>query len=243
MNFVKEIKGMLRDKNGKKLALLSFGVFVLIAAIVFFAAFKLCENIYIKQMNDYLGEIPGMIESSRKELDLRGRIYDDDVLTRAELGLKIYREGGRLSDQEKLERVRSAVSADSVSLVDGQRQVLFTTGAVSPEEHFRACLQTLEERKPKLELYPAAEAAGEETGKSDGRGFVILPVPDSGEQSLVFEFTCDTMLEMYNALNDWSVMLGQLFSSGDIAAYAESGAVAFTAVTVSGNTAGSDGGA
>ena len=223
MNFVKEIKGMLRDKNGKKLALLSFGVFVLIAAIVFFAAFKLCENIYIKQMNDYLGEIPGMIESSRKELDLRGRIYDDDVLTRAELGLKIYREGGRLSDQEKLERVRGAVSADSVSLVDGQRQVLFTTGAVSPEEHFRACLQTLEERKPKLELYPAAEAAGEETWKNDGRGFVILPVPDSGAQSLVFEFTCDTMLEMYNALNDWSVMLGQLFSSGDIAAYAKSG--------------------
>ena len=113
MNFVKEIKGMLRDKNGKKLALLSFGVFVLIAAIVFFAAFKLCENIYIKQMNDYLGEIPGMIESSRKELDLRGRIYDDDVLTRAELGLKIYREGGRLSDQEKLERVRGAVSVPS----------------------------------------------------------------------------------------------------------------------------------
>ena len=223
MKAMEEIRVILRDRNGKKLAALSVGAFLLIAAIVFFATFKLCESIHLKQMNNYLEEIERISESSGNELQIRSRIYEDDVLVHAELGLKIYTEDQGTADEAKLERVRGAVSASSVTLVDGQRQTLATTGVVSPEENYSACVQALEPRALHLELYPALSKDGEKTGKTDGQGFVMLPVPGSASQSLVFEFACDPVLEMYNTLDTWSAMLEHILSAGDAAAFVKTG--------------------
>ena len=223
MSLFKEIKAILRESSGKKLAALSVGVFLLITAIVFFATFKLCESIHLKQMYDYLGQIPMIIESGKNELEMRSRVYEDDSLTRAELGLKIYTEDNELGEAEKLERVRDAVSADSVSMVDRQRKLLSTTGSVSPEEIFTACIQTLEPGALHLELYPASSDEGTEDVENDGEGFVMLPIPESAGQSLVFEFSCHDMVQMYNALNDWDDVLRRALSSEDATAYAITG--------------------
>ena len=222
MKAFEEIRVLLREKDGKKLAAVTVIIFLLITAIVFFATFKLFENTHLKLMNDYLGAIPRMLDSGRNELLMRSRIYEDDILTRAELGLKIYSENSALTDAEKLERTRSAASAASVSLLDGQRQTAATTGAVSPGEIFSACTQGLEPRKPHLEFYPALQD-GKETDKNDGKGFVLLPVPGNADHSLVFEFACGTVLEMYDALEDWSNTLRRVLSTGDITAYAKTG--------------------
>ena len=223
MNTFEEIKAILREKNGKKLIILSVVVFLIITAIVFFTAFNLCGLINLRQMDEYLEEIPKIVDSLKEELRIHNRIYQDDILARAELGLKLYGEESELTDAEKLEKVRSAVSADSVSLLGGQRQLLFTTGSVSPEEHFSACIQALEPRSPHLELYPERTESGEETDKNDGKNFVLLPLPGNAQRSLVFEFSNGEVLELQNELDDWSGVLERLFSEDDVIAFAKTG--------------------
>lgn len=220
MGAFQEYKALLREKSGKKLAALSVIVFLVITVIVFFAVIKLCENTFLKQMDEYLGEIPKFIDSINEELDMRSRIFEDDALARAEIGLKIYEEENALSDAEKLELVRSAVSAASVSLLDDQRVLLSTTGADTPEENFSACIQKLEPREPYLELYSANSEDGKETGKSDGRGFVLLPVPGDVRRNLVFEFDCDTLVALYNDIEDSSRLLAEMRFGGDAIVFA-----------------------
>ena len=223
MNTFEEIKVLLREKSGKKLAVFSVIIFLLITAIVFFATFKLCENIQLQLMDEYLWEIPEIVDSYRDELLVRGHVYEDDVLSRAELGLMLYGKEDSLADGETLERVRAAVSAGSVSILDEQGNLLSTTGPVSPEETFRACIQNLELQQPQLELYPALAEGGTQTGKSEGKFFVRLPLTGNTKQSLVFEFPCGKLLELYNVLGDWSYMLENVLSGAEVAAYAKTG--------------------
>ena len=61
MNTFEEIKAILRGKDGKKLAVFSLAVFLVIAAIVFFAFFQLSESVHLKLMNEYLDELPKII--------------------------------------------------------------------------------------------------------------------------------------------------------------------------------------
>ena len=223
MNSFGEIKALLQEKSGKKLLVFSVVVFLLITAIVCFSVFRLCKNTSLKMMDEYLGEIPKNIDSRANELNMRSRVFEEDVLARAELGLKLYGEESELTEMEKLERVRETVSAASVSLLDRQGKVLSTTGPVSPEENFRACIQALEPRSPRLELYPALRTDGEETEEKDGKGFVLLPIPENTGCNLVFEFSCDALLELYNALDDWSNVLEQMLSGGNAVAFAKTG--------------------
>ena len=240
MNTFEEIKALLREKSGKKLAAFSVIIFLLITAIVFFATYKLCENIQLQLMDEYLWEIPEIADSFRDELLVRSRAYEDDALSRAELGLMLFGKENTLTDAEKLERVRAAVSADSVSLLDEQGEPLSTTGPVSPEETFRACLQKLEPRQAHLELYPALAEDGTETGKNGGKLFVQLPMTEDTKQSLVFEFSCDKLLELYNVLNDWSYMLENVLAGGEVAAFAKTGdkleEYSLTGLTIEENT-------
>ncbi|MER2056029.1 MAG: cache domain-containing protein, partial [Clostridia bacterium] len=221
MNSMEEINVFFKEKSGKKLSAFSGCVFLLITAIVFFASFTFCRDAQLELMDKGLGELLGIIEGRENELVMRSRAYEDDILTRAELGLKFYLEEDGLTDAEKLERLRDAVSAASVSLLDGQGQLLVSTGRVSPEEIFRTCIRTLEPRSPHLEFYPALSEDGEVTEENDGKGFVLLPVPGNTKRSLVFEFPCDAMLSLYNDLDDWSAILELL--SGGGAAYARIG--------------------
>ena len=223
MNTFEEIKTLLREKNGKKLIILSVVVFLLITAIVFYAAFNLCGAINLRQMNEFLGEIPKTIENLKEELRIRNLVFEEDILARAELGLKLYSEGNELPDGEKLERVRSAVSAASVSLVDGQGQLIATTGPATPEERFRACIQELEPRTPHLELYPALSEDGKETEVNDGKELVLLPLPGNAKRSLVFEFHDEMILELENALADMSGVLERMLSDDNVIAFAKTG--------------------
>lgn len=223
MNFFEEIKTLLRERSGRRLVAFSVAVFLLITVIVFFAVFRLCRNIHLKQMDEGLAEIPGIIDNVRDELLMRSRVYEEDILARAEFGRKLYEEEDTLANAERLEQMRIAASAVSVSLLNGQRELVSSTGPGSPEEIFLPCVRDLEPLLPHLEFYPARSKEGEETGKSDGKGFVLLPIPGNTTSSLLFEFSCDTMLELYNALDDGSSVLERIYARGGGFAFAKSG--------------------
>lgn len=189
-----EFKTILKEKSGKKLVVFSSFVFLLIAAMVFYAVFSLCESIRLRQMNEFLNEVPGIIDKRVDEMHLRSRVYEEDILARAELGLKLYCEENGKADAEKLERVRDEVGATSVSLVNGQ---------------------TTEPCAPHFEFYPVLTEDGKETGKNDGKGIVVLPVPGDTEHNLAFEFPCFTLLELYNILDDGSAVLDGLLTDKD----------------------------
>ena len=112
MNYFEEIRILLKEKSGKKLAAVSLTVFLIITAIVFFAAFRLCEIECLEQIDGYLGEIPSIIESRSIELDMSSRVYEDDIRTGEELGMKL---SGKEEDPAKAEgsvKEDGAVSCD-----------------------------------------------------------------------------------------------------------------------------------
>ena len=220
MNTFEEIKTLLREKSGKKLMALSLIVFVLLTVIMFFAVFRLNEIEQLRQMDDYLGEIPNMLENRENELLLRARVYKEDFLSRAELGLIVYGEEDGLTDAERLERVRGAVSADSVSLLDGQGGVVSTTGPVTPEENFHASIQTLE---PQLAFYAVPSEDGEEIAEEEGKGLVLLPLSGSSKNSLVFEFSTDRMQGLEKTIYGWFDEIEQMLSGREAVAYARIG--------------------
>lgn len=86
MNAFKEMKALLREKSGKKLVALSVAVFLLITVMVFYSVLTLCGNIRLKQMNESLGEIPKIVDSRTTELQMRNRVYEEDMQVRAALG-------------------------------------------------------------------------------------------------------------------------------------------------------------
>ena len=197
-----DLKTILKEKSGKKLGVFSTAVFLIIAAMVFYAVFTLCGGIRLNQMNEYLEEIPALYENRVDEFRLRSRIYEDDIRARAELGLKLYCEETGKADAEKLEQVRDAVGATNVSVVDGQ---------------------TLEPCAPHFEFYPILTENGENTWKSEGKGLAVFSIPGDTEHNLSFEFSCGNLLDLYNTLDDGSDILETLFSDGDVIAFAKSG--------------------
>ena len=219
----REIKSLLQTKSGKKLAVIYAFIFLLVTALVFFVVFRFFGTISLKQMDEYLGEIPRSIESAEEEMDRRNDIYEEDVLARAQIGLIVYGEENGLTEAERLERARSTVSADSVSLVDGEGKLLSTTGPVSPEEYFNACVQALEPRRPHVEPYRVLTDDGEETGKNQGKGFVLLPLEGNAKRSLVFEFPCEMVLEMYDNIDDLADVFDRMLIGGEASAYVETG--------------------
>ena len=223
MNVFGALKTIAREKSGKKLAAFSAAVFLLLTAIVFFAVLRLCENIQLRLMDEYLWEIPEIVTSLKNELLMRRSVYEEEVLTRAGVGLLLYGEEDALGEAKKLEWVRGIVSADSVSLLDGERNVLATTGPVCPEDVFLACAQAVAPRTPRLEPYPVLSEDGGETEARDGKGFVLLSLPGFSRQSLLFEFSCDEVMDLYNELEDWGGVLARMFSPEDAVAFAKTG--------------------
>ena len=212
MNTLEDIKILMKEKSWKKLDALSVVTSLLVTVFVFFAAFELGRNAYLNQMDDYLDEIPKIIDSYQNELQNRSYVYEEQALTLAELGLKIYEEENDFTDTENLEQVRSMVSSASVSLLDSNRELLATTGPVTPEKNFSEVIKKLVPRVPELELYPEISEDGGLTGKNDGKGFVIMPVSGNMKNSLVFEFRCEPILELHNEINDWTNILERMFS-------------------------------
>ena len=50
-----------------------------------------------------------------------------------------------------------------------------------------------------------------------------LPVAGDAKRSLVFEFPCDTILELYNAFEDWTDVFERMFSGGETVAFVKTG--------------------
>lgn len=210
-------------KSWRKFAALSVVTLLLIMGIVFFASYFVCRSIQIENLKDFQAEIPNMVESINRVLSDYEEFYGANALGRARLGVKIYGEESGLTNEEILENVRTVIKAASVSLVDEKRQLLSTTGPVSREEIFSACLETLEPETYHLEFYPALSDIGKETDAADGKFFILLPIPGNTKQSLVFEFSCDAILKEYNAFDGWSGLFEPIISGTNSTAYVRTG--------------------
>ncbi|MBQ8092843.1 MAG: mechanosensitive ion channel [Clostridia bacterium] len=223
MSSIERIKAFLQEKGGKKLAVISVIVFLIITVILFFAAFKITSDLRLTLMDEELSEVPKIVESLKNELNIRSHAYEEEVKIRAEFGLILYANEDGLTDEDRLVRVRDVVSAKSVSVIDGQKQLVSTTGYVSPEKNFRAGLEALEPYVIHLEIYSSNPEDVETAELSDGQGFIMVPIPGTAQHSMVFEFPCDLMLELYNAFETWSSVLEHMLSGEEGIAFAKNG--------------------
>lgn len=221
MNSFDQFLAPLREKSGKKLVCFSLIVFLIITLIVFATAFALCRNIELKAMEQALEDIPRIAENTMNELKMRGRVYEHDIQTRAELGLKLYEEENTLDQAQKLEQARGMISADAAFLLNENRQILASAGTCA-EEALSACIRTLEPNVLHIELYSVRSTDGQETDEEDGKGFVLMPLPENNGRSLLFAFSGD-MMEINNAFRTWPDVLESLLYGREVLAFAKSG--------------------
>ena len=212
MNRLKQVKTTMMEKSGKKLTALTVLVTLLSAGVVFIAVLFLNNYSKLKMLDQYICAVPSIIEEQEEELKTRSAVFEDDVLARGELGLRIYEEQSELSEEERLEQVSASTIADSVSLTDESGEIINTTGPVMPMDTLKERIRTLEPRKPVTEIYSASPDDTEESDKKDGKVLVMIPVPETDGRSLVFEFSCKPLLELYNSLSDWSEIIERMLT-------------------------------
>jgi hypothetical protein len=205
VNFIKEIKEPLSQNSGKKLLTFTIIISVVLILVISASLAVLTCNDYLKLLDQYLQEVPAIVASREKELDTRSQIFAEDISARGELGLKAYEEAGKQSDAEKLEMVRSMVDAASVSLTDGKGRVLASTDPAAGES-LADELATLEPRNPIMKL---------ENGASSDYALLMLPLTGEADRSLVFEFPCEIIAKLYNALSDWPGILERMISGAN----------------------------
>ena len=157
-----ENKGLskyLQEKSGKKLAGLTALISLLVICIVFVAVFYLVSYQKLKLLDQYIHEVPNIVTARENEMETRSRVFEDDMSVRGELGLRIYQEeSGLSSEEERLEKVRGMIAAESVSLADDSGAILCTTGPVIPMERFEAKAASIEPGVPVFEVFPASSA-------------------------------------------------------------------------------------
>ena len=230
---LQEVRISLKDKNIKKLLALTAVMILLIVGIVFFAALLLGYYSELKLMDQFVLEVPKIVDSRGQEFNTRSGVYAIDVQARGELGRKLYEEEKELAQAERLERVRSTVDAAGVTLIDGSKRILATTGSAAPEESFQMHLEALEMNGLMMMLYQEPPQDGEETGKDTGAVLTMIPLAD-GKRGLVFEFPCESLIDIYYSLSDWPDMLKRMLSgveglaavksdNGDLAVYPRDG--------------------
>ena len=214
MSSLEGIKVPLREKSGRRLIALSVTVFLIMAVIIFAAALVLCYYKELNLMDQYVREVPKILENRAQKFETRSNVYKSDVLARSALGVKLYGEEDGLKDAERLELVRATVSAASVSLADGNGQFLATAGPIAPEETIREYIRPLEAGNPTLVTYPSRTQNGDAAEGVDITMFVKLPL-DGMDRSLVFEYNCDSLVDVRNDLSDWSDILKRMLSGVD----------------------------
>lgn len=223
MNSSQQAAASDNKKYGKKLAGFTLLTTLVVVVIVFAAVLYGGDYIKLKLLDQYIHEIPGIVMERDEELETRSRVFEEDVVSRGELGAKIYKEYSGLEETEKLEHIRDMISADSVSLINEDGTIIDTTGIVSPMEIFENQLKTLEPHKVFFEIYPDAsnDSAAEE--KNDGNAIVMFPVEEEDDRRLVFEFSCKPLLDLYNAIGGWPVVLERMLSGMDAYAFVQIG--------------------
>ena len=223
MNQFQQFRTTMKEKSGKKLAAFTTLTTLLVICIVFPATMILNNYSKIKLLNKYIHEVPKIVNDFEDELDNRGQVFEEDILARGELGAAIYNEESSRPIDERLSKTRKTISADSVSLIDRNGKILNTTGVVTPMELFENQIEELEPGTFGSEMFPTYNKDGEETGERDGRAFVMLSSGEESGQKLIFEFSCEPLLEVYNDLDNWERILGRMLSGLNAYAFVQQG--------------------
>ena len=105
MKTFEEIKVLLREKSGKKLQTFTVLTALLIACIVFISVLLLNSYSKLKLLDQYIREVPVIVEDREEELYTRSAVFEEDVIARGELGVKVFQEETDLSAEEKLEKI------------------------------------------------------------------------------------------------------------------------------------------
>lgn len=96
----------------KKLVGLTILMTLLTVVIVFSAVIFLNNYSKVRLLNQFILELPKILQDREEELDSRKPVFEEDALARGELGVWIYKEESGLSAGEKhLQRCRSFMAA------------------------------------------------------------------------------------------------------------------------------------
>ena len=215
MERLKHLGNAVKEKSGKKLTALTLLTALFAVAVVFYAILLL--NIYNKLglMDQYIREVPHIVDERQNELETRSSVFKEDVIARGKMGARIYKWESGLTEEERLEKISDTVSAVSVTLTDESGAVLSTTGTITPMEEFEKGVRELKPLTPVFDLYSSYE----ESENKDGLAVVMVPTEGDSGHRLIFEFTCKPMQEIYYTLYDWSDILQRALSGMDAYAF------------------------
>ena len=219
MDRFKQITATMKVKSGKKLA----GIIVLMTLIVFSTVLITNEYSKLQMLDDQICEAPDVVKSCEEELRTRSRVFSEDTIVRGQMGAGLYKEESGLEIQEMLEKIRGMISAESVSMIDESGEILYTTGPVTPKETFESRIRALEPGVPVFDVYTVFTKSGQEAENKDGKAFIMFPVEGDSTRRLVFEFSCEPLIEVYNAFGNWQSILERILSGLDAYAFVQVG--------------------
>ncbi|MBO5551536.1 MAG: mechanosensitive ion channel, partial [Lachnospiraceae bacterium] len=189
--------------------------------IVFSTVFITNEYSKLKMLDQQICDAPEIVKTCEEELKTRSRVFNEDTIIRGQMGVEFYMEENGLEIPEMLDKIRGLVSAESVSLTDESGTVLYTTGSDTPKEKFENRIRTLEPGIPAYDVYTVLTKNGQETGNMDGNAYIMFPVEEDKSRSLVFEFSCEPLMEVYNTFGNWENILGRILSGLDAYAFVQ----------------------
>lgn len=216
MNRSRQSKAASNGKNTRRIIIFSAAFLLVAFVLVFSGAFFLGAKSYMDGLEFYIQEVPEIVRGIKTELETQKHVYESDALARGELGLKLYLSNLKPSDSNEVEWIRSMSSAESVSVVDANGKLLKTTGPATPNEQLQEIIPGLEPLTPVIETYYSG--SGDEA-VIVGNVLVMIPIPGESDKSLLFEFPCQSYLNVYAELMSWPDKLLKVYSEDRVSAF------------------------
>lgn len=221
-NCIKKLTEIVHEKCFWKTLLLTAVISLISAGVVFVATFVMVAINDFKLLDNYYSALPRIINERRDSLHAEMDDSKDNYRSRGAVGAEMFDSYGDLDEAERMEVVRDAVSAKSVSIVKADGTIVSSTEDGLWGNYNKKALKDLIADKEGFEEYEYMTAADQEAAyeaetEYDPLTFIYYKTiaSEDGDQKLVIEFDHADMSAMYAEVGSWTNILERMLSGLD----------------------------
>ena len=132
MDRIRRIIAVLKARPARKLTIVSVIITIIIAINLFLGSFVIVVTNEVNTMQSSVSALPAMVEEQRDVFKRQYEVYKNDYVALGELTTLLYNSYSGLETGERLEFARKNVDALSVTLLDGEGNLIASTSKDAP---------------------------------------------------------------------------------------------------------------
>ena len=221
-NIMKKLSEIVHEKCFWKTLLLTAVISVISAGVVFAATFFMVAINDFKLLDNYYSALPRIINERRDSLKVEMQSDKDNFKSRGAVGAEMFASYDDLDEAERMELIRDAVSAKSVSILKADGTIVRSTEDGLWGNYDKKALKDLLADKEGFEEYEYMTKDDQEKVIAEGtmvdpQTFIYYKTiaSEDGDQKLVIEFDHAGMSDMYVELGSWTKVLERMLSGLD----------------------------